>query len=114
MKSNHIKTTLDEQRHRKALVQKWRDQVRASKEAALPITRSELGALFDWLSEHNSADSCDNTLRDTKQFIREHDLPQESTIAWLMENGGGCDCEVLANIEADWRKDDGSIEYIGL
>jgi len=35
----------------------------------------------------------------TKEFLENNNLPLEESIEWIEENGGYCDCEVLANIE---------------
>lgn len=44
---------------------------------------------------------CDGTLRLTEEFIDENGLDKESTIEWLQDHGGFCDCEVLLNIAYD-------------
>lgn len=40
-----------------------------------------------------------DTLKYTKEFLENNNLPLEESIEWIEENGGYCDCEVLANIE---------------
>lgn len=44
---------------------------------------------------------CDGTLHLTEEFIDENGLDKESTIEWLQDHGGFCDCEVLLNIAYD-------------
>ncbi|MGN1032230.1 MAG: DUF2695 domain-containing protein [Intestinibacter sp.] len=66
---------------------------------SLPFGEEIFEELFDYLDESLENYGCDDTLKYTKKFISENNLPLEESIEWLEENGGYCDCEVLANIE---------------
>ncbi len=75
----------------------------------MPISKPDLKALFDWLDE-TAGERCDGTLRRTRDFLHERGLPETSVTEWLMDYGGGCDCEVLANVEETWGKPVGSLD----
>lgn len=66
---------------------------------SLPISVDKINELFDYLDEQLGEYDCDDTLNLTVNFIEENSLPKDSLINWLNENGGYCDCEVLANVE---------------
>lgn len=55
--------------------------------------------LFDCLDERLAEEGCHDGLRMTEAFLDSHDCDTEAVLEWLKENGGGCDCEVLANAE---------------
>jgi hypothetical protein len=42
---------------------------------------------------------CDHALNFTREFKHNQNLPEEPLVVWLEQNGGYCDCEVLANAE---------------
>lgn len=67
--------------------------------ASLPMSEDLFRALFDYLDEKLSEQDCDHDLQLTEQFLDEQDCDVEAVLQWLEENGGGCDCEVLANLE---------------
>ncbi len=71
--------------------------------AALPISSANLQSLFDMLDLRLPVNGCDHTRRLTIAFLRERSLPEDSVLRWLDENGGFCDCEVLANSEQAWK-----------
>ncbi|KMM74940.1 hypothetical protein ACP93_14145 [Xanthomonas sp. NCPPB 1128] len=96
--------TEDPKSHRrKALHATAKPEQRASKEAALPLPKETLWALFDYLNEA-LADGCDHSLRLTTQFLASRDVVPEAVIPWLGAHGGFCDCEVLFNVEERWGK----------
>ena len=75
---------------------------RRQKEAflsSLPMSADLFRELFDYLDERLREDGCEHDFRLTETFLSEQDCDAEAVLEWLEENGGGCDCEVLANIE---------------
>ena len=66
--------------------------------ARLPLTRDHLVDLFDYLDEALS-EGCDHKLTKTKEFLNSKGLSDSPIINWLYAKGGGCDCEVLNNVE---------------
>ena len=75
----------------------------------MPLSKTDLKALFDWLDE-TADQGCDGTLRWTRHFLHAHGLPEGAIVDWLMDYGGGCDCEVLANVEEAWGPQVGSLD----
>jgi hypothetical protein len=96
-----------EKERRKALQRQARDQQRAQARAAQPLNDDQLRELFDALDEQLSSGPCDHTLRLTRQFLDSAGASAETVIPWLVEHGGGCDCEVLANVEEHWLESKG-------
>jgi hypothetical protein len=80
----------------------------AEAEAAMPISKPDLKALFDYVDEKLEDDGCDRTLKATTAFLLQRQLPQDLITDWLREEGGGCDCEVIANVEGTWGEVVGS------
>jgi hypothetical protein len=69
----------------------------------LPISATALRDLFENLNTTSGTGyQCDHRFTLTRRFLTERGLPVEKTLAWLGENGGGCDCEVIFNVEQRW------------
>lgn len=69
---------------------------------SLPLKKELFLLLFDFLDKALETNDCDNTPRLTHRFLTEEGLPSaiiETTLSWLENHGGYCDCEVLANCE---------------
>ena len=66
-----------------------------------PIKKEELRELFDFLDRPNPA-PCTHTFQETASFLQKKKLPVATTLQWLQENGAGCDCEVIFNVDAQW------------
>lgn len=83
----------------KRMKTQWRDQQRKAALAALPLSVSELRAMFDMLDAEFPRQGCDHTRRLTRTWLesRGHDVAR--VFAWLDTQGGFCDCEILANVE---------------
>jgi hypothetical protein len=106
-----------EKQRRKRLV-KEEEARRGIVEPPPPISGPELMRLFEYVDYMWAENGCDHTLRHTRQYIRQQGLPEEELVEWLTEHGGGCDCEVLANVaepwidgtEREWKFEDDSID----
>ena len=69
-------------------------------EKSLPISRDIFSRLFDHLDVELGNKECNNTLEMTKLFLSKANVTNlEMVLNWLRENGAGCDCEVISNIE---------------
>ena len=55
--------------------------------------------LFGHLDSELGNHPCDHTLRLTTAWLVANGHEPERVVPWLRENGGYCDCEVLANVE---------------
>ena len=86
-------------RARKQKLKQWKSDDRKAAREALPISAELLKGLFDRLDSRLPIDGCDRTRRLTREWLESNGLPIDSVFAWLDENGGFCDCEVLANSE---------------
>ena len=61
--------------------------------------------LFDYVDEKlETNDGCDHSLTFTREFLEKQKVDVESVLDWIINEGGGCDCEVLYNVVgAFWR-----------
>jgi hypothetical protein len=84
---------------KKELLKKYAQQQKNILVISLPFNTTLFERLFDYLDEMLGIDGCDDTLRYTRKFLSDNNLPVEKSLDWMNENGGYCDCEVLANIE---------------
>lgn len=87
-----------EAQRRKELKQRVKRQERELLESQMPLSREVLQALFDHL-DTTLGQGCDQSLQLTREFLRQQCVDEQSVLPWLVEQGGGCDCEVLANVE---------------
>jgi hypothetical protein len=94
----------EERRRRRALVRAIEEKQSAEAVARMPISRADLYSLFAWVDGHVMEEGCNHTLRHTREFIRARGLAEEDVLKWLAEYGGGCDCEVILNVEGTWRE----------
>ena len=83
---------------RKALEEYKRRQKEAFL-SSLPISAELFQELFDYLDEELSEEGCQDDFRLTRAFLESQGCDTEAVLEWLEENSGGCDCEVLGNIE---------------
>ncbi|MGG9961150.1 DUF2695 domain-containing protein [Ferruginibacter sp. SUN106] len=85
---------------RKQIAKDLRFKAKQAFEDSLPTSRENFKALFDNLDEQLTDNECDHTLILSVRFLQSFKLDNIEAIAeWLKENGGYCDCEVLANVE---------------
>ncbi|HLX63707.1 MAG TPA: DUF2695 domain-containing protein [Planctomycetota bacterium] len=84
---------------RKSAAHAWKAQQRVHAREKLPLAAERLKALFDALDIELPKRGCDHTLRFVQEWCRRTDADFAPLCAWLNDNGGFCDCEVLANCE---------------
>lgn len=65
----------------------------------LPMDANIFIKLFDYLSENTNNNYCKGDFKFTKEFLNDKNIDIEKVLNWLIENGGGCDCEILFNIK---------------
>lgn len=85
----------------KDLKKMWKQQERAAQVAALPLSASELRALFDSLDRELDQRACDHTRRIAHGWLAERGVDPDPVFARLQSRGGFCDCEILANVEPE-------------
>ena len=88
---------------RKDQLHAWRARQRAAARAKLPLPDAQMKAMFDMLDAALPQRGCDHTLRLVREWAGGHGLPFDAVAAWCHDNGGHCDCEVLANCEQRWQ-----------
>ncbi|MBZ9685921.1 DUF2695 domain-containing protein [Clostridium estertheticum] len=86
---------------KKELLKKYAQEQKKNFLHSLPFNTMLFQNLFDYLDDKLGEDGCgcDDTLKYTIKFLENNNLPKENSLDWMSENGGYCDCEVLANIE---------------
>ncbi len=67
----------------------------------LPIPLQKLQDCFEFIDKNLKVSDCDDTFTITNQFIVQNNLPKIELLSWFKENGGYCDCEILANVESE-------------
>jgi hypothetical protein len=92
-------TTTPEKERRKQIKRTIKNSEKEEILKTLPIQLEVLRKCFDFLDERLSKNGCDDALNFTLEFIQKNNLPKDDLTYWLENNGGFCDCEVLANVE---------------
>jgi hypothetical protein len=87
---------------KKALLKQWKADQRTKARAKLPLPNEQMKALFDTLDLELPQRGCDKTLRIVREWCEQYGVAFGPVDAWLVENGGCCDCEALANVEPAW------------
>lgn len=73
-------------------------------ESSLPTDRESFQKLFDYLDTELTARNCDDTNGLTKMFLLRSNIQNvDEVLEWLVEHGGYCDCEILANVEQQFE-----------
>ena len=86
-------------KRRKELLAQFKKKETEKLLSGLEVDVERIKELMNHLDDHLSQNGCDHTLNKSQAFLEANNLPIESTLNWFRENGGYCDCEVLANIE---------------
>jgi hypothetical protein len=68
---------------------------------SMPLSLARANALLDFIDRKLPENGCDHSYHQTREFCQMHRLDSDAVVRWAVENGGGCDCEVLANLEDD-------------
>ena len=85
---------------KKELLKAYADEQRQSFKDNLPMDEELFWNLFDYVDEKlETNDGCDYSLTFTREFLEKQSVDVESVLAWIINEGGGCDCEVLYNVE---------------
>jgi len=102
-------TSKEEKKRRKELVGAWQEHEQAKVEAEaderLPFPRQSLVHLFKYIDGSWEEYGCDHTPRRAIEYLTNTGIPkdkQDDVLEWLREQGGACDCEILANVVERW------------
>jgi hypothetical protein len=82
----------------------WKLEQSDAARAAFPLGETELAALFAAVEASLDLASCDHTLRHVLAWLAEHGHVSDAIVVWLKDNGGYCDCEVVANVRDHWEQ----------
>lgn len=90
----------NEKERRKQIRNELRQKQQEEFENSLPMDRKYFENLFDYLDNQLEKTGCDDTHKLTTGFLKKNKIMNvENILSWLAENGGYCDCEILANVE---------------
>jgi hypothetical protein len=89
----------EEKKRQKELLDDFKLKEKQAFMISLPFEKEKFQHLFDFLDEKLAEAGCDDTLLFTTEYLHENNLYSEEAIDFLEENGGYCDCGVLANVE---------------
>lgn len=80
---------------KKELMKKWK----AQQNRKGVLSRTRVKKMFSYLEKKLEEESCDETLRFTREWLTANMPPEkyEAALAEMADMGGYCDCEVLAN-----------------
>lgn len=85
---------------KKELLKNYKADQKWAFQESLPLEEEVFWELFDYLDERlEEQDGCDHSLSLTRAFLESKGVEVESILEWIVDNGGGCDCEVLYNVE---------------
>ena len=94
----------DEKERRKQNLNDYRKKQRQEFEEGLPMNREDFKNLFDDLDNQLEKNGCDHTTKLTAEFLENNKISKiENVLHWLADNGGHCDCEILANVEEQFE-----------
>jgi hypothetical protein len=94
---------------KKALKRRARMDRRAAADAEwaehMVLEPEQLKALLDHLDVELPKSPCDHTLRLTRGWAEANSVDADALAESLFHFGGGCDCEVLANVDPETQVD---------
>ena len=92
---------------KKELLKAYANEQKQSFKDSLPMDEELFWNLFDYVGEKLEAnDGCDHSLTFTREFLGQQNVDVESVLDWIVNGGGGCDCEVLYNVEERFEEYD--------
>ncbi|MGR3809861.1 DUF2695 domain-containing protein [Jiulongibacter sp. NS-SX5] len=73
--------------------------------AELPMPIEDFEGLFDYLHESLENEPCKMDFRVTKAFLNNNHLAEDQIMAYLIDEGGRCDCEILMNFSLEFPQE---------
>ncbi|NIB44799.1 DUF2695 domain-containing protein [Pseudomaricurvus alkylphenolicus] len=67
----------------------------------MPLDQTELEDLLDWLDEAVQERGCNHDYTLSKEWLSNNSADTATTLMALMAKGGGCDCEIVLNVEPE-------------
>ncbi len=97
-------TSKEEKKRRAALVEVMVAEDTKKAIEGMPISLEHLGQLFDHLDE-KLIEGCNHSPKHALDYLTGAELDSEKILMWLQDQGGVCDCEILANVEESWESE---------
>lgn len=69
----------------------------------LPAGQQTISDMLDFIEDELYDSECNHSLQYAMRFMMENRLDFPRLTSWLNENGGYCDCKVMAEIAPAWR-----------
>ncbi len=70
---------------------------------SLPAGQDSISDLLDFVEDELYESECNHSLQLSMKFMMDNHLNFPKITSWLNDNGGYCDCKVLAEIAPIWR-----------
>lgn len=86
---------------KKALKKKYLADEKEELRKRLILDKKELLSLIRYLDKHLSEVPCDRSLKNVEKWAEKHKIDFADLEISLIDLGGGCDCEVVNNIEPE-------------
>ncbi len=88
----------------KKLIDEYKKAQEKEFEDSLPMERQLFYELFDYLDHKSETIECKHDFSLTNEFLKAKNIESEKVIEFLEENGAGCDCEVIFNVEEKFEE----------
>lgn len=86
---------------KKALREQYKRGERDERRKRMCLSEPQLEALLDHLEQRLERTGCDGTPRLTVEWIEGERMDRDRVLESLLELGGGCDCEVILNVDPE-------------
>lgn len=70
---------------------------------SLPERQDTISSMLDFIEDELYDSGCNHSLQHAMRFMMENRLDFPRLTSWLNENGGYCDCKVMAEVAPQWR-----------
>ncbi len=70
---------------------------------SLPAQQDTISELLDFVEDELYDKECNHSLQYSMRYMMDNRLGFGKITSWLNDNGGYCDCKVLAEIAPIWR-----------
>ena len=89
---------------KRKLLQEYQVKQMEEFEENLPMEKKLFYELFDYLNDKSETVECNHDFSLTNEFLKDKNMDIEKVIEFLRENGAGCDCEVIFNVEEKFKE----------
>ena len=89
---------------KKKLINEYKMMQKKEFESSLPMERKLFYKLFDFLNDKSETTECKHDFFLTKEFLKDKNIEIQKVLEFLEENGAGCDCEVIFNVEEKFEE----------